>query len=103
MRIKLIASAAAIALAATISSASAAEQFTTLDGVSAATMSAGEMAVVRGQAMHDLHVHRPAGAGGSPGAAVLSDNGLSNDAFLFNPGLAVATTKNARIHWAPHP
>ena len=53
MRIKLFVSAAAIALAATIGSASAADQFSTLDGVPAASMSAGEMAAVRGTATPD--------------------------------------------------
>lgn len=50
MRIKLVAAGAAIALAATIGTAYAAEQFTTLDGIPAATMSAGDMAAVRGTA-----------------------------------------------------
>ena len=53
MRIKLFVSAAGIALAATIGSASAADQFSTLDGVPAASMSAGEMAAVRGTATPD--------------------------------------------------
>ena len=48
MRIKSIATAAAIALAATIGSASAADPFNSLDGIPVVTMSAGELAVVRG-------------------------------------------------------
>ncbi len=59
---KSILATAAIALAATIGSASAGEQFTTLDGVTAVAMSSGELATVKGQ-----HVHwtlSPPGIGG---------------------------------------
>ena len=49
MHIKSILSAAAIALAATIGSASAADQFSTLDGIAAQAMTPQEMGVVRGQ------------------------------------------------------
>ncbi len=43
MQIKSIVAGAAIALAATVGSASAADQFATLDGVTAEPMNAGEM------------------------------------------------------------
>ena len=49
---KSILATAAIALAATIGSASAGEQFTTLDGVTAVAMSSGELATVKGQFVH---------------------------------------------------
>ena len=48
MQIKLLVSAAAIALAATIGSASAADQFTTLDGIPAQTLTEQEMGTVIG-------------------------------------------------------
>ena len=52
MQIKLFVSAAAIALVAGLASASAADQFTTLDGVTAAAMSPGELGTVVGSAKH---------------------------------------------------
>ena len=52
MRIKLIAAGAAIALAASIGTASAAEQFSTLEGVTAVAMSTGELGAVTGTAKH---------------------------------------------------
>lgn len=52
MRITTLISAAAIALAATFGAASAADQFTTLDGVAANPMSSGELDAVKG-----LHIH----------------------------------------------
>ena len=48
MRIKLFAAGAAIALAATIGSASAADQFSTLEGIAAEAMTAQEMGKVVG-------------------------------------------------------
>ncbi len=48
MRIKAIVSGAAIALATTIGSASAADQFSTITGVEAQAMTNQEMEVVRG-------------------------------------------------------
>ncbi len=48
MQIKSTVAAAAIALAATIGSASAADQFSTITGVEAQAMTNQEMAVVRG-------------------------------------------------------
>ena len=107
MRIKSIIPAVALALAATMGSASAAEQFTTLDGVPAATMSAGEMAAVQGQGAHSLFIHMtlPAGAMGTPpvlhGAGVSTDGiNMMNDPCI---GLCVATVgpAGARLHWAP--
>lgn len=52
MRVTTLVSAAAIALAATIGSVTAADQFATLDGVSAVPMSSGELAAVKGQHVH---------------------------------------------------
>lgn len=52
MRIKLFAAGVAIALAAGLASASAAEQFTTLDGVTAVAMSSVEQDAVRGSVAH---------------------------------------------------
>ncbi|MEE8276555.1 MAG: hypothetical protein V3R75_05340, partial [Alphaproteobacteria bacterium] len=52
MHIKTILAGAALALAATIGSASAAERFSTLDGVTAVAMSAGELGAVVGGARH---------------------------------------------------
>ncbi len=48
MQIKLLVSAAAIALAVGLGSASAADQFTTLDGIAAQTMTQQELAKVVG-------------------------------------------------------
>ncbi len=57
MRIKLFAAGAAIALAATIGSASAAVQFSTLEGIAAQTMTQQEMGkVVGGHTVADGHV-----------------------------------------------
>jgi hypothetical protein len=50
MQIKLLASVAAIALVAGLASASAAEKFATLDGISADVMSIAEMDAAKGQA-----------------------------------------------------
>ena len=54
MQIKLLVSAAAIALVAGLGSASAAEQFSTLEGVMAVAMSSGELDAVVGGAKHFL-------------------------------------------------
>ena len=53
MRIKLFAAGAAIALAASVGSASAADQFSALDGITAEALSARDMAAVRGTATPD--------------------------------------------------
>ena len=52
MQITTLISAAAITLAATIGSVSAAEQFTTLGGISAVPMSSSELGAVRGTHKH---------------------------------------------------
>ncbi len=52
MHIKLLISAAAIALIAGLGTASAAEQFNTLEGISAEFMSAGDMGAVVGGASY---------------------------------------------------
>ena len=107
MHIKSILAGATIALAATIGSASAADQFATLGGIPAASMSAGEMAVVRGEGAHSLFIHMtlPAGAMGTPpvlhGAGVSTDGiNMMNDPCI---GLCVATVGPAMgvLHWAP--
>ena len=69
MRIKLIAAGAAIALAATVGSASAADQFSTLEGIAAEAMTTQEMGVVIGTAVGDITLALPAGAdpGGNAG------------------------------------
>jgi len=51
MQIKSVVSAAAIVLAFSVGSASAAERFSTLDGVSAQPMNAAEMTAVQGTAV----------------------------------------------------
>ena len=106
MRIKFFAAGAAIVLAATMGSAYAAEQFATLEGVSAAEMSAGEMAVVRGEGAHDLHVHVALGGTASPGAAVLATGLVRAGVFTVMTGkgigLEVAGGKNPVIHFANH-
>ena len=95
MHIKSILAGVALALAATLGSASAADPFTTLDGIPAATMSAAEMAAVSGLALHDLHIHAP-GATGSAVALVLTDH-LDGDQFLFNDGLREATIASGTV------
>ena len=93
MRITTLLSAAAIALAATIGSVSAADQFATLDGVSAASMSSGELAAVKGQHVHfllsprgtDSSVH----AVGNPADTPAAGNGVVPvDESFFGPGVA---------------
>ena len=66
MRIKTLASAAAIALAATVGSASAAERFTTLEGIAADALTPQEMGVVIGAAEGDLTVSPAANGHGDP-------------------------------------
>jgi len=62
MQIKLLVSAAAIALAFSVGSASAAERFSTLDGVSAHPMNAVELTAVKGTAVTISAIaSRPAG------------------------------------------
>ena len=80
--------------------ASAAEQFTTLSGISAASMSAGDMADVRGANRHDLHVHVMS----SGVADVISNDGLAVP-FLDRlvPGLVKITQGpiNGVIQYCP--
>ena len=107
MRIKSMLSVIAIASASALAAgtAAAAEQFTTLEGIPAAAMSAGEMAVVRGSGAHSLHIHAPGilGGAGSPVADVITTH-LHNNSFLFNDGLRNATTKSKGVvHNAFHP
>ncbi len=74
MRIKLIAAGAAIALAASVGSASAADQYSTLEGIAAQAMTPQEMGAVVGA--HVLIVTPPANihafgkAGGAAGGVV---------------------------------
>ena len=79
MRYKLIAAGAAIALAATVGSASAAERFTTMEGIAAQALTPQEMGVVIGAANATLSVAPTGGTGsGSPArppiASVLTFN-----------------------------
>ncbi len=60
MQFKSIVAGAAVALAATVGSASAADQFATLGGVTAEPMNAGEMAAVVG-AVFIIGVNPPPG------------------------------------------
>ncbi len=66
MRIKLFAAGAAIALAATIGSASAADQFSTLEGIAVDALTPQEMRAVAGA--DDLTVRLPFSVGGAPDA-----------------------------------
>ena len=70
MHIKSILSAAAIALAATIGSASAADQFSTLDGIAAQAMTPQEMGVVIGTGILTVTPVRNASANGKGKASV---------------------------------
>ena len=69
MQIKLIVSATAIALVAGLGSAAAAEQFTTLEGVTAVPMSTVEQDAVRGSAAHFTVTTSGAGGVIDPDAA----------------------------------
>ena len=76
MRIKLIAAGAAIALAATIGSASAADQFSTLDGTSAQALTPQEMGMVIGSAAGDITLTFTGLVGNpTPTAAKVPDDG----------------------------
>ncbi len=66
MRIKAIVSGAAIALAATIGSASAADRFSTITGVEAQAITNQEMEVVRGSRGFKLSVMPPPMDPGTP-------------------------------------
>ena len=59
MRIKLVAAGAAIALAATIGTAAAAGQFSTLEGIAAQALTPQEMGVVVGGAPGDITLTLP--------------------------------------------
>ena len=98
MGIKSIAAAVAIAFAATVGAASAADQFATLDGIAAATMTAGEMAVVRGAGDHDLMVHLDLTLGGPADPDVMSDGGLSTSGITV-----VQASKSAGLFKAADP
>ena len=76
MRIKLFAAGAAIALAATIGSASAADQFSTLEGIAADALTPQEMGVVAGAALGDLRVLLPGTADPTPGMGPDGDGGV---------------------------
>ena len=72
MQIKSILAGAAIALAASVGSASAAEQFATLDGVSAAEMTPQEMGVVVG-ASAELSIDGIPASGRVSGGPIVGD------------------------------
>ena len=61
MQIKSVLAGAAISLAASIGTASAGDEFTTLDGVTAVAMSAGELDAVTGKVRHFTVTTRGAG------------------------------------------
>ena len=63
MYIKTILAGAALALAATIGSASAAEQFSTLAGITAEALTPQEMGAVIGEGLNTIRV-TPKGSGG---------------------------------------
>ncbi len=86
MRIKAIVSGAAIALATTIGSASAADQFSTITGVEAQAMTNQEMEVVRGSGVVLLTVTPSPSGRRSPVVSMLSIGSLDS---VF--GLAVAS------------
>ena len=76
MHIKSIVPAIAIALAATISSASAAEPFATLEGVAVMPMTAHEMALVQGQSAQPDHINVPLAAANGAAHANANPNGI---------------------------
>ena len=65
MQIKSILAAAAIALAASVGSAFAADQFATLDGIAADALTPQEMGVVTGAAAGDLTLAVPGAVAGA--------------------------------------
>ncbi len=87
MHIKTILAGAALALAATIGSASAAERFSTLDGVTAVAMSSGEMDAVVGSAVHFID---PGGGKTHSTHGPFLDFGLGFSATNSYHGLCVA-------------
>ncbi len=86
MHIKLLIFAAAIALVAGVGSASAGENFATIEGVSASALSPAEMDAVRGQ--RTLRVRPGDGPGGPAPTQVLLLFGKIPEAAF--PGLMVA-------------
>ena len=84
MRIKLIASGAAIALAATIGAASADEQFNTLDGITAQAMNAQEMGVVVGMDNLAIDVSGLTGGTASPSPPTAQPVGRHNPGATSN-------------------
>ena len=102
MRITTLVSATAIALAATIGAVSAADQFATLDGVTANPMSSGDLDAVKG-----MHRHFFDAAGGLH--VILSPTGghppktLDNDSpdNLANPGELVIQAYNGLCRAGP--
>lgn len=82
MRIKLFAAGAAIALAATIGSASAADQFSTLEGIAAEAMAPRAMSEVKG-ASHSGVIVSPLG---DPLVEVVFPESEGTDIFDGFPG-----------------
>ena len=76
MLIKSIVPAIAIALAATIGSASAADQFATLEGVAVMPMTAHEMALVQGQSDQPRFINVPLDAATGAAAANANPDGI---------------------------
>ena len=99
MRIKLLVSAAAIALVAGLASASAAEKFTTLDGITAQAMTTQAMGRVKGKL--NLGIAVPRGAGIPVGLPDQFDNDPENIGLEVNQ--AIGDLGNAGENVVPNP
>jgi hypothetical protein len=82
MRIAMLATASAIALAFTVGSVSAADQFATLKGVKAIQMSAGELSAVKGMDHHFFILT----TADHPNAIQATVNGVAGTWVLEPPG-----------------
>ena len=89
MQIKSIVTAAAIALAATIGSASAADQFSAIEGIPAEFMSAGDMDAVVGGAIYLITDTNP---GSSEAIALAVGLGDVTDAAVVGLDRAVVVS-----------
>ncbi len=104
MQIKSIVAGAAIALAASVGSASAADQYSTLEGIAAQAMTPQEMGAVVGA--HQLEVTPPANihafgkAGGAAGGVVSPPRSPSGGG---RPGGEVTITINPVVTFIPRP
>ena len=108
MRITMLAAAGAVMLASTIGSVSAADEFTTLKGVKAFLMSAGELSAVKGMdhhfnvtppgtgvlVRHDTDKKQDADGGGNFITIIRADNGKEMKVAPSYNGLAKACAAN---------